>query len=234
MAVSRSLLGDVSRALGQMGDARFLGVLLRALGLTLALLVGFAAGLGALVELLPETFTLPLLGWEVDTPFTGLQGLAVGAVLIASVFLMIPVSAVFVNLFVERIVDAVEAKYYPEAPTTRPRGMLEQLWAGLRFSVLLIVVNLLALALYFVAGPFAPFVFYAVNGYLLGREFFEVVAARGMSAREASRLRRRNRLTVWVAGTALALPLTVPVMNLVIPVLGVATFTHLYHRLRLR
>jgi CysZ protein len=29
----------------------------------------------------------------------------------------------------------------------------------------------------------------------------------------------------------MAAPLSVPIVNLVIPVLGVATFTHIYHRL---
>ena len=29
----------------------------------------------------------------------------------------------------------------------------------------------------------------------------------------------------------MALPLTIPVVNLLIPVLGAATFTHLFHRL---
>ena len=31
--------------------------------------------------------------------------------------------------------------------------------------------------LYLVSGPLAPLIFYAVNGYLLGREYFELVAA---------------------------------------------------------
>ncbi len=30
----------------------------------------------------------------------------------------------------------------------------------------------------------------------------------------------------------MAMPLSVPVMNLVIPILGAATFTHIYHSIR--
>jgi CysZ protein len=44
-------------------------------------------------------------------------------------------------------------------------------------------------------------------------------------------MRRRNRWTLWAAGTLMAVPLSVPILNLVIPVLGVATFTHIYHKL---
>jgi uncharacterized protein involved in cysteine biosynthesis len=36
---------------------------------------------------------------------------------------------------------------------------------------------------------------------------------------------------VWLAGILMAAPLSIPLVNLVIPVLGVATFTHLFHRL---
>jgi uncharacterized protein involved in cysteine biosynthesis len=44
-------------------------------------------------------------------------------------------------------------------------------------------------------------------------------------------LRRRHRATVWLAGALMAAPLSMPLVNLVIPVLGAATFTHLFHRL---
>ena len=43
---------------------------------------------------------------------------------------------------------------------------------------------------------------------------------------------RRNMLTVWAAGILMALPLSIPLMNLVVPILGVATFTHIFHQLR--
>lgn len=38
-------------------------------------------------------------------------------------------------------------------------------------------------------------------------------------------------MTIWGAGIVMALPLTIPGLNLLIPVLGAASFTHLYHRL---
>ena len=38
--------------------------------------------------------------------------------------------------------------------------------------------------------------------------------------------------SIWLAGTLMAAPLSIPLVNLlVIPVLGVATFTHIFHRL---
>ncbi|MEM7498728.1 MAG: EI24 domain-containing protein [Pseudomonadota bacterium] len=226
------LVGDFRRALVQAGDRRFLGVLALSVGASIALLLGFSAGLTWLVGFLPESFTLPLVGWEVDTPFTGLQGLAVIAVLLASVFLMIPVSAVFVNLFIERIVDAVELRWYGGPSRGDGRGVLEQAGEAARLLGIVVLVNIAVLVLSLFTGPVAPFLFIAANGYLLGREFFETVAARMMPARDARALRQRHRIQVWLAGMLMTVPLTIPVMNLLIPVLGVASFTHTVHRLK--
>ncbi|NHX27910.1 hypothetical protein HA397_28620, partial [Escherichia coli] len=80
-------------------------------------------------------------------------------------------------------------------------------------------------------GPLAPVLFWLVNGYLLGREYFPMVAMRRMGRIEAPQFRRKNRGQVWLAGTLMAIPLSVPLINLLIPILGAATFTHLFHRL---
>ncbi|MEM6677336.1 MAG: EI24 domain-containing protein [Pseudomonadota bacterium] len=229
---SKGLLEDISRAVTQMSDRRFLGVLGISVGATLLLLMGFSGVLAWLVGFLPETIPLPFTDATIDTPFAGLRTLAVAGVLLASVFLMVPVSAVFVNLLIERIVDAVEARWYPGTAAGPDRGLLESLAEAGSFLAVLIGLNLLGLIVYLIFAPLAPVLFIALNGYLLGREFFEVVAARSMGAKDARALRRRHRFQVWFAGVLLTVPLTVPIMNLVIPVLGVATFTHMVHRLR--
>jgi len=101
----------------------------------------------------------------------------------------------------------------------------------LKFLAVLIGVNLLALVLYFAIPPLAPFLFWGVNGVLLGREYAQVVALRRSDAAGAAAFRQRHRGTIFVAGVLMAVPLTIPVINLLVPILGAATFTHLYHRL---
>jgi uncharacterized protein involved in cysteine biosynthesis len=98
----------------------------------------------------------------------------------------------------------------------------------------LVGVNVLALVLYGFAGPFIPVVFWAVNGFLLGREYFTMVATRRLGRAAAKALRRRYAGQVWIAGILMAAPLSFPLINLLIPVLGAATFTHLVHRLMAR
>jgi uncharacterized protein involved in cysteine biosynthesis len=79
--------------------------------------------------------------------------------------------------------------------------------------------------------PAAPLVFWAVNGFLLGREYFQLVALRRLRPEAAAELRRRHAGRIWLAGTAMAVPLSVPVVNLLVPILGVAVFTHQVHRM---
>jgi uncharacterized protein involved in cysteine biosynthesis len=224
------MIGDFLRAVRQLFDARFTGVLLRSVALTLGLLVGLSLGAVWLVGLLPESFDLPLIG-EVATPFTAVRGLALGAMTLLSAFLMFPVAAMFVNLYLDRIVDAVEARHYPELAAVRPMGLAEALKGGLGFALVVLAVNLVAMIFYLISGPLAPLVFWAVNGYLFGREYFELVALRRLEPAEMRGMRGRYFLRIWLAGSLMAVPLSIPLLNLIVPVVGVATYTHMFHRL---
>ena len=224
-------LASAARAIGQLGDPRFVRTFLLGVGLALGLLAALAwavlAGLGRLV---PDAVTLPWIG-----PVTFLDELASGAglaaFLVASIFLMVPVAALFTGLFLDDVADAVEARHYPALAPARRLGVLESARESLGFLGVLVAANLVALALYLLVAPLAPFVFWAVNGYLLGREYFQLVAVRRLGRAGAGALRRRHPLTIFLAGVLMAVPLTVPVVNLCVPILGAATFTHLFHRL---
>jgi uncharacterized protein involved in cysteine biosynthesis len=221
---------DFLRAAGQLFDARFTHVLLWSLALTLGLLAALSLGAVGLVGLLPESFELPLIG-AVATPLGAVRGLALGAMLVLSAILMFPVAAMFVNLFLDRIVDAVEARHYPELAPVRPMGFAEALKGALGFALVVLGVNLVAMVFYLLSGPFAPLIFWAVNGYLIGREYFELVAQRRLEPAGMRRLRRRYSMRIWLAGTLMAVPLSIPLVNLLVPLVGVATYTHMFHRL---
>ena len=102
---------------------------------------------------------------------------------------------------------------------------------SLGFFALLVVVNALALVVYLFSGPLAPFVFWSVNGFLLGREYFQLVAMRRIGRDGAKALRRKHGFSIFVAGLLMTIPLSIPIINLLVPVLGAATFTHQFHRL---
>lgn len=224
------LFSDFAKALRQFTDPKFIWVLIKALGLTIVLFGGAAYGLFQLATaILPGSVTLPWLG---SIPIGDWFGeMALVTVLITSVFLMFPVAVLFVGLFLEEIAEAVEQRYYPHLPKVVPTGFGAMIGEALRFMLIMIVVNILALIIYFASTLLAPVIFWVVNGYLLGREYFQLVAMRRLGLKEADKLRKKHRLEIWFAGILMAIPLSVPVLGLLIPLLGVATFTHQFHRL---
>ncbi len=225
------IFNDFKKALGQIDDAKFRGVLLRSLGLTLLLLAGFVYGVSwFLAWLLPDSLTLPWIGEITFLDDLG-SGVGIGAGMILSVFLMIPVASVFIGFFLDSVAAAVEAKHYPALPMVPAQSIWDTVLDSLRFLGVIVLANLLALILYLIFAPLAPVIFWTVNGFLLGREYFQLVALRRLPLKEANALRRRHFLAIWGAGILMAIPLTVPLLSLIVPILGVATFTHQFHRL---
>lgn len=228
------ILSAFFAALGQWSDARFRRVVLTGVALTLALLIALYAVMLAVIQwLVPETTTLPLLG-----PVGGLDTLlSIGSIflmLLASVFLMVPVASAFTGLFLEDVVDAVEDRHFPSLPDARPQSLSEGLIGAVNFFGIALLANIFALFLWPFAGPLVPVLFWSLNGYLLGREYFTLVAQRRIGRAEAKTLWRANKARIWGAGILMAAPLSIPLVNLLIPVFGVATFTHLFHRLNRR
>jgi CysZ protein len=222
------------KALGQLGDRRFRRVVVIGVLLALALLIAAYAGFLQLIWwLAPDRIEIPFFG-----PVTGVETLLGWASLLVmlglSVFLMVPVAAAFSGIFLEDVVDAVEDRHYPHLPSATPLSLGQGIRQSINFLGLVIAVNAVALFLYPLAGPAVPLLFWTVNGYLLGREYFSLVALRRLPPEGATALRRRNGFRLWLAGALMAVPLSIPVLNLVIPVLGVATFTHLFHRMAAR
>ncbi|MEL6641708.1 MAG: EI24 domain-containing protein [Pseudomonadota bacterium] len=222
---------DFFKAVGQLPDPAFRRVLLQGIGLTIALLVGIYAGLLWLIEALTgDTMTLPGVGevtWIGDLLSWG----SLGMMILLSIFLMVPVASAITSLFLDDIAHAVEQKHYPHlAPVTRV-----PFWDGFKDTVnflgVLIGMNLLALVAYALLPFLSIFIFYALNGYLLSREYFQVAAMRRLGRDGAKELRKAHAGTIWIAGCLMVVPLTFPLVNLIIPVLGAATFTHLFHRL---
>lgn len=219
------------RAISQFGDGRFQRVLILGIGLTIALLAAvtwaFAKSVG---YFLPETVVLPWIG-EVGWLSGAASGLTIAGMLVASVFLMVPVASAFTSIFLEDIADAVEERFYPEAEEAPRTPFGSAIADTLIFLVVIVLANIAALVLYLFFPPFAPFIFWGLNGFLLGREYFQITAMRRLGRRGAKQLRQRHVITIWIAGVLMAVPLTIPIVNLVVPVLGAAVFTHLFHLL---
>ena len=218
-------------ALGQLADPAFRRVFFLGVLLALMLLVGVTAGVSWLIEAVtPEDAWLPVLGevnWLNDLFSWG----ALFLLGFLSIFLMVPVASAISSMFLDDVADAVERAHYPALPAADAVPFWDAVRDTVNFLGVLIAANLVAIVLYLFFAPAALFIFWALNGFLLGREYFTLAAVRRVGRRRAHQLRRRHAGTIWVAGVLMAMPLSIPLVNLLVPILGAATFTHLYHLL---
>lgn len=225
------ILNAFFAALGQIGDPRFRAVLLRGIGLSILLLIIACAGAIWLINILAEQeLSLPFVGavpWLNDV----LNYSGIFLVLILPIFLMVPVASAITSMYLDEVAQAVEDKRYPALPPVPRVPIGDAILDSLGFLGVLIVANLLALILYALFTPLAPFIFWGMNGFLLGREYFTLAAMRRLGRDGARQLREKHSGIVWIAGTLMAIPLSIPLVNLLIPIIGAATFTHLYHAL---
>ncbi len=209
----------------QLGERRSRGVLVKALGLTLVVYVVLAVLLGWGVTRLPRFES----GWA-NTLVDWFSGLGI---LLALALLFPAVASAFIGLFLDDIAAAVETQHYPADAPGRALPFAPALLGSLRFLLVMVALNLLVLPLYILMLWFPPinlFIFYGLNGYLLSREYFELVAWRHVDRPTARALRKRNQGRLWLAGAVIAFLLTIPVISLAAPIVATAAMVHLFKR----
>ena len=208
----------------------------KTLGLTILVLIGLWFGLR-------ETFiafAMPMVqGLVPDLPdwagwltfifgILASIGLALGLALLLS-----PVTAIIAGLFLDDVAEVVEKRDYPEQPAGRAMPLGESIIASIKFFGVVIVGNLFALMLLFVPG-INIIAFFLVNGYLLGREFFEFAAMRFRTVQEAKMFRAKHSGTVFVGGLVIAGFLAIPIVNLLTPLFAAGMMVHLHKLLSAR
>ena len=217
------MLAAFVKAIEQLGDPAIRRVLWISVGLSLLVFALVWTGVGYLLS----RTTFFQIGW-LDTAIDVLGGFATLAV---SWLLFPAVVSTTTGFFLEGVADAVERRHYPNLPPPRSQPLEEVVASAVKFFGLMLLLNLILLP-FLLIPPVFPFVFYGVNGYLLGREYFELVAARRLDPIEARSLRRRHGRTLFIAGVLIAFLLTIPFVNLLAPLVGTAVMVHLFETMR--
>lgn len=217
------------KALDQLADPAFRKVFFMGAGITTAL---FAAMIAGVWSLTPEN--VQYFDWDwVNDAFGWILGFAIVPGFVVMLWFLFPALAtLFMGLFLDDIIDAVEAKHYPGSKATRRISIRETLLIALRMSATIILINLLALPVYIIllftaVGPLILFL--VLNSYLLGREYFELVAVRHFLPQDARKIRRAHRDSVFLAGGLITLMFMVPFLNLLAPIIGAAMMVHVFH-----
>jgi CysZ protein len=217
------MLGALCRAV----SALSMPPLQRVLALSLALAVlSFALLWFGIAGVLYHT---EFFGWR---PLNWLLDLLGGLAVLVLTWLLFPaVVTLIMSLFLERVAVAVEACDYPGRGPPRRQPIGETLGIMLRLTGLTLVLNLLALPIYLLIPGINLFLFLVVNGYLLGRGYFEVVSLRRLDAAATRAVRSRFGLRVFLAGVVIAGLFVLPLVNLVAPVIATVFMLHIFEAL---
>ncbi len=214
------MLSALLRSTGQMFSPRIAVVIGACVILSISCFVGLWYGFDqAIHSWLPEDG-----GWI--SSIADIGGPIIAGLL--AYFLFPIVTTSFLALFLERIAKTVEEQHYPNLPPAAGLPFLSSLLVTVRFIATLIGANVLLLALL----PFPPVYAAAwliVNGWLLGREYFEQVAMRRLSRRSADQLRKHRAGKILATGIVLTLLLSIPLFGLVLPVFATCVMVHRFH-----
>lgn len=233
LKLSRGMLGDrspmrpvgashiffpIARAIGQLDDPTFRGVVLRSMAWSLACL--------ATLDIAAVRIMHHLLGFQGWATWAGDFVGWVGASLLAF-WLFLPVAAGIGTLYLDRIASAVERRFYPWLPPPDSATVLEQTWDGIVVALKVLALNVAGLMLALIIPGLGLILGWIVAAYAIGRGLFVAVAMRRMQRGAAEALYRQCRGTILVQGGLLALSAYIPILNLLLPVIATAAMVHI-------
>ncbi len=208
-------------AFGQIGDPAFrrpliMGVLGAALAVAgLILLAAWLAGWAAAG------------GPERPSWITQAGGAAAGVV--PGRGLCLPVAPRIAAQFTDSVAGAVERRHYPGLAPPAGASALAQAGYGLWFGCKLLALQILLLPLFFIP-IFGALIALLIAAHALGAGLLREVALRRMNLAHSRIAWQRLRWQGWLLGLALALMAMVPVLNLLVPIIGIAAAAHLLIR----
>jgi uncharacterized protein involved in cysteine biosynthesis len=216
-----AVVTPIARAVGQIGDRVFLIVLAQSLGLSALVFFALHAGAIGIVH--------GILAWH--GPLAWLADL-LGSVAASALalWLFLPLAAIIASLFLDPIAAAVEARWYPHLAPAAGATVMSQIGVSLALGVRVLLLNILALLLVLLLPGPGLLLGWAVAAYGLGRGLFLAVAMRRMTRTAAEQVYGAGRWAILAQGAAMALSGTVPLLNLLIPVIGTAAMVHVLDR----
>ena len=217
------MFASAGKAAAMLFDRDFLGIVLRSLLLTAALFIVLFAGIEyALVHLPPlgSIWVNRLL--EVATPIL---------LILAIFFLGAPVAAIFGSLYLDRIAAKVDAHFFPNDPKAKGTPLVAGLGEVGRLVALSVLINIFLLPIDIGVPGLAEIATVLANGWLLGREFFELASLRHLDRTRSDAMRSRHATRIYAAGLMISILTAIPVVNLIAPFFGSALMALLFKRL---
>ncbi len=181
------------------------------------------AFIGLVITILSTTNIFDLAWLETIADLLGGAGSFVVAWFLLPIFM--PLIA---GLMEDNIIKAAYGA--KQDPVQQKQSFLQNMAEDARFMGVAILLNILVLPLYFV--PIVNiFIYYLLNGYLLGREFFTNVAGWHLGKKPARLLFKEYKLSVFGGGVLLAFIATVPGVSFFAPFIAIVMMVHFFHKI---
>ncbi|MEG3617001.1 EI24 domain-containing protein [Magnetovibrio sp. PR-2] len=219
------IISSYYKAFEQLSDPKTRSVVWKSIGLSAGLFVALFIGIHVLLSVTTFVMIGPL-EWFLDV-------LGQFAAIFSAWYLFPPVVIAVGSLMLDKVVDAVEARHYPDRPVAPGQTLKESIWPSIKLLGSTIGLNLLCLPLLIIPPLFFA-ALWSLNGYLLSREYFELVANRRMTYADTTAMRKRWRFPLFIAGVGFAFMLSIPILNLFTPVIATAAVVHLFEAWRLK
>jgi CysZ protein len=210
----------LARAFDQLSDPGFLGVLGLSLALAaLALVASFLGGTWLL-----HTGIHAAAGSNTWWPATILGALLAG---LFAFFLYVPLATGIAALFSDQIAACVERRWYPGLPQPKGAALTVQAWDGVALGLRVLLAQCVALLGALLLPGIGLLLGWAISAWALGRGLYVTVAMRRATRAAALEDYRRRRGMILLQGAALAALSFLPIINLLVPVLGIAAMVHI-------
>ena len=79
-----------------------------------------------------------------------------------------------------------------------------------------------------------PILYIVLNGFIFGKEFFHIACAPHVKGNSKNGYELHIHLSIFGAGAVVFCLSLIPVLNLIVPVIGIILMVHLYHILILQ
>ncbi|MBS0536268.1 MAG: sulfate transporter family protein [Proteobacteria bacterium] len=225
------------KAFAQMFTPTLRGVLVKAVGLALLLIVIIGIALQRLLAHLADngaTWAEQTSGFASHSAWAALAWIlsfmAGLGIVTGAVFLMPAVSAFVGSFFVDEVAEAVEREHYPAEPIGTALPLMPALMEGIKIALLSLAVYVVALPFVLFAG-FGFVILFVATAYLLSREYFELAAMRFRPANEVTAMRKANAGYIFLAGLVIAAFVSIPILNFATPVFAMAFMVHIHKKL---
>ncbi|MGD0191924.1 MAG: EI24 domain-containing protein [Rhizomicrobium sp.] len=169
---------------------------------------------------------LPTLHWHWLN--VALQLLVPVLVIVLAFVLGAPVAAIFASLYLNGIASAIEAKYYGNDTPSPGAPFFASFVVVLRVLAWVVLLTLALLPVDVTIPILGSLAALVGNGWLLGREYFELTALRHLPRDQVDAMRRRHGAAILGAGLVIAALAEIPVVNFIAPLYGAAFMVHVF------